>query len=175
MTTAPGSAKPWYREPLVWMLIAIPLSAVIGGAITLALAIISDDGLVVDDYYKRGKAINRVLQRDRAAAELGLRGELIRDRQTGTLKLSLRSRPGYHAPEHLRLAFFHATRAGFDYRSLIERVAPMHYSGRAELIPAGRWYVQLETDDWRLTGLLDTPADTQITLAPASPGGQPSR
>ena len=50
--------KPWYREPWVWLMIALPASAVVGGIITIYLAVSTSDGLVVDDYYKRGKAIN---------------------------------------------------------------------------------------------------------------------
>ena len=67
--STPGN---WKREPLVWMLIAIPLSAVIMGVVMITLAIQSYSGLVVDDYYKKGKQINRVLARDKFAYELGL-------------------------------------------------------------------------------------------------------
>jgi hypothetical protein len=45
---------PWYREPWVWLMIAFPMSAVIGGMITIYLAVTTSTGLVVDDYYKRG-------------------------------------------------------------------------------------------------------------------------
>ncbi len=56
-----GERSVWYREPYVWLLIAIPACAVVAGFVTLALAIATDDGLVVDDYYWQGKQINRVL------------------------------------------------------------------------------------------------------------------
>ena len=59
----------WYREPWVWLLIFFPLAAVVGGMVTLYLAVTTSDGLVVDDYYKRGKAINRDLARDTVAAQ----------------------------------------------------------------------------------------------------------
>ena len=68
--------KPWYREPFVWLVILFPASAVIGGMITISLAISSDDGLVVDDYYKRGLEINRTLERDKAAARHGIQATL---------------------------------------------------------------------------------------------------
>ena len=58
----------WHRVPFVWLLIAIPLTAVIVGFVGLALAIRSDDGMVEDDYYKQGMTINRMLDRDKAAA-----------------------------------------------------------------------------------------------------------
>ena len=43
---SPGSAppgRPWYREPMVWLVISIPLAAVIGGLVTLGLAIRGGD------------------------------------------------------------------------------------------------------------------------------------
>ncbi len=39
----PHPSRPWYREPYVWLLIAIPAAAVLTGLITLAFAIASDD------------------------------------------------------------------------------------------------------------------------------------
>jgi hypothetical protein len=62
----PHDTKPWHRQPWVWLLIALPMSAVIGGMVTLYIAVTTSDGLVVDDYYRRGKAINLDLARDRA-------------------------------------------------------------------------------------------------------------
>ena len=55
------STRPWFREPWVWLLIALPASAVLGGMVTIWIAVDSDDGLVVDDYYKRGLEINKKL------------------------------------------------------------------------------------------------------------------
>ena len=48
----------WYREPIMWLVIAFPLTAVIVGFVSLALAIRSDDGMVEDDYYKQGMTIH---------------------------------------------------------------------------------------------------------------------
>ena len=45
-----------------------PAVAVVCGAVMLWLAITSYDGLVSDDYYKEGLAINQVLRRDKRAA-----------------------------------------------------------------------------------------------------------
>lgn len=40
-------SRPWYREPMVWLVIGIPLAAVIGGLVTLGLAIQGGDALVI--------------------------------------------------------------------------------------------------------------------------------
>ncbi len=90
------SINPWYREPFVWLLIAFPLTAVVAGFITLGLAISSDDGVVEDDYYLRGKEINRVLARDQAAATRGLQGRVELDDAQHQLLIRLTARePGH--------------------------------------------------------------------------------
>ena len=53
---------------MVWMIIMIPFSAVVMGGVMLTLAVSSDDGLVTDDYYRKGLQINRTLERDALAA-----------------------------------------------------------------------------------------------------------
>ena len=42
--------RPWHKEPYVWMLLAIPGSAVAMGVVLLNLATSTYDGLVSDDY-----------------------------------------------------------------------------------------------------------------------------
>ncbi|MBM5810710.1 MAG: hypothetical protein FJ191_01905 [Gammaproteobacteria bacterium] len=50
MTTATGrgSVRRWYREPLVWLLIAIPAAAIAGGIVTLLLALHGRDAVLVE-------------------------------------------------------------------------------------------------------------------------------
>ena len=50
--------RPWYKEFWPWFLIAVPIITLIMGGVLLKLAISTEDSLVVDDYYKEGKAIN---------------------------------------------------------------------------------------------------------------------
>jgi hypothetical protein len=50
-TTTP---KPWYRHLWPWLLIVPPLGAVIGGGITLYLAVTRPDTLVRQDCIKDG-------------------------------------------------------------------------------------------------------------------------
>ena len=47
-----NDSKPWYREPMVWLVISIPAAAVIVGLSMLGYSIASYDGLVAD-YGKR--------------------------------------------------------------------------------------------------------------------------
>jgi uncharacterized protein len=49
--------QPWYRQFYPWMLIALPACAVIGGFITLYLAISHPDALVRKDCVRDGVTI----------------------------------------------------------------------------------------------------------------------
>ena len=159
----------WYREPFVWLLIAFPLTAVIVGFVSLALAIHSDDGMVEDDYYRQGMAINRMLDRDKAAAAEGLTGTVDLDAARHELLVRLTARQALALPGNIQIKLMHATRAGFD-RSL---VLPRHADGtyRAplpEFVP-GHWAVQLTAQDWRLTGSLFMPGDNRLVMRPSVP------
>ena len=59
-----GSPSPWYRQFWPWFLIAVPAAAVVMGITTILLALHEPDGLVSDDYYREGLAVNRDLERD---------------------------------------------------------------------------------------------------------------
>ena len=93
----PSSAtekKPWYRQPLVWLVIAFPAIAVVGGISLLILSINIDTGVVVDDYYKKGKEINMVLTRDKKAIELGIRGVSVYSSEQQRFSVTLASTEG---------------------------------------------------------------------------------
>ena len=62
---------PWYRDRWPWLLMAGPIIVVVAGFGTAWLAWSTDDGVVADDYYKRGLVINRELER-------AGRGEMLR-------------------------------------------------------------------------------------------------
>src|SRR4030066_420476 len=95
--------RPWYREPLVWLIICFPLTAVIAGFFTLYLAIISKDGLVVDDYYQKGKEINMSLARDRAATQHGLRAGVHLDAAKQEVVVRLSAAKDQRLPNRLDL------------------------------------------------------------------------
>ena len=142
----------WYREPYVWFVIAIPLAAVIGGIITARLAIVSNDGLVVDDYYKQGLAINRVIDRDKAAQRLGIQAtmQLAQDREQDRFRLFLTGNEKFTAPQKLNVSFLYSTRSGFDKQLNLALTGNNTYQSELPRLKKGRWYIQIEADDWRL-------------------------
>jgi hypothetical protein len=162
-------AHRWYHEPFVWMLIAIPLAAVIGGFVTLGLAVSSDDGLVQDDYYRHGKEINRVLARDQAAATRGLHGRVELDDATQRLLIRLVAREPASIPADVEIRFLHATRAGIDRIIILPRQADGAYAAPLPALAPGHWNVQLAAQDWRLVGSLRLPGERGIDIRPALP------
>lgn len=59
---------PWWKYPLVWMVIAGPAVVVVAGFVTLWLAIRTPDPVVAGDYYRRGIEINQTLGHDKSLA-----------------------------------------------------------------------------------------------------------
>lgn len=140
------NAKPWYREPWPWILMAGPAAVVVAGAVTLWLALESSDGLVADDYYKRGLAINRNLGLQEQAARRGIAADAALSR--GLLRVRLSGA----APEALFAQLAHATRPGHDQKLRLAPVAPGVYETELLPLPPGRWRLTLEDPrrEWRI-------------------------
>lgn len=158
------AGSPWYREPFVWLLIALPLAAVVGGFVTLALAIHTDDGLVVDDYYRKGREINRVLARDDAALRLHLASDLEFDAERRAVRVRLTGVPALERPARLHLRLLHATRGGHDRELDLDLTADGSYHALLPPLAPGRWHVQLEAADWRLVGSAVFPGVSRLTM-----------
>jgi len=148
--------KPWYQYPYVWLVICLPLSAVIGGIVTTRFAVISDDGLVTDDYYKEGLEINRVLERDQASEKAGLVAVINLDQQLNQIKLMLSANKGFNYPEEIKVSFLNKTRKGFDQKLLMKHSIDGIYKTELPELIRGNWYVQIEADNWRLINSLST-------------------
>jgi len=157
--------KPWYREPWPWLLMAAPAAAVLAGAVTLALAIQSYDGLVAEDYYKQGLAVNQQLARAHKARALGIGATLTLDgRAGGAVRAQLHGASA--GREALVLTLSHPTRAGLDQRIELSAAGNAVYVGRVAALAAGRWHAIVENagGDWRIRGELQVPQETSATL-----------
>lgn len=63
-----ADSGPWWKYPLVWMVISGPAIVVVAGFATLWLAIRTPDPVVAGDYYRRGIEINQTLAQDKSLA-----------------------------------------------------------------------------------------------------------
>ena len=137
-----------------------PALVVVAGTVTAWLAFRNADGLVVDDYYKQGLAINQTLGRSEAAKRMDAIAEL--SFGEGRIGVNLRN---VAVRGKLALRFVHPTRAGQDQGIELVPVQPGMYEGTLKALQAGRWHVVLEDSDWRLAGDWTLPAAGTLTLA----------
>jgi hypothetical protein len=139
--------KPWYRHRWPWLLMSGPGAVLIAGAVTTWIAFASADGLVVEDYYKQGLAVNRVLAREDEARRLGVSAEVHFGKGTIEVRLA-----GQH-PEALFVRLAHATRSGHDVRLRLVPAAGGVYQAELPPLARGRWRIVIEDarGSWRVT------------------------
>ena len=159
-----GATLPWYRQAAPWLLLAGPALVVVASFVTLGLAIRSDDGLVSDDYYRRGLEVNRTLAQSARAASLGLTAAVSLSGEGIAVRLAARD-PAYSAPATLAAKLSHPTRAGLDQSLILKRNGD-RYQGALRLPAAGHWLLQLEDEanSWRLSGNLVLPANGETVF-----------
>ena len=148
--TPADDAKPWYRHRWPWILMIGPAFVVVAGAWTIWIAATSYDGLVADDYYKRGLAVNQTLRRVEHAAAMNLRADVAIDDGRAYLVLSSDG-PASALPEQVQLRFIHPTRAGLDRSGMLLSESKGVYTGRLDAPREGRWIVTVEAGDFKLS------------------------
>lgn len=161
----PHGHRPWYRQFWPWFLMVFPAAAVIGGIVTFRIAANTDDGVVEDDYYKQGLAVNRTIARDERAGAWGL--EAVVALAPDELRVRLRGEPP-EWPARLVLKVLHPTRAGRDQRLELVHEAKGRYRTAARIDGGNRWNLILEDEAgrWRLVGILAAGAH-EAELRPA--------
>jgi hypothetical protein len=142
---------PWYRHRWPWLLMLGPATVIVAGAVTVWLAVTSNDGLVSDDYYKRGLAINQTIERSARAQSLGLVA-IVDIAPNGVAQVALESASAEAdaSPQVLHLLLAHPTRAGSDVQATLRRTAQGRYAGAIAPPAPGRWRLIVESDRWRL-------------------------
>lgn len=157
-------SKPWYREPWPWILMSGPAIVVVAGIVTAGLAVSSFDGLVADDYYKQGLAVNREIGREARARALGVTAavQFSPDRRKVRVLLA-----GADATS-LRLMLVHPTLKGEDQPVALVAVSAGVFEG-AMRPPLGTRSVHVRLEDgagqWRLDGDW-WPSDGSMRLEP---------
>ena len=142
-----ATPTPWYTHRWPWLLMLGPATVLAGGGYVAWLAAGHPDALVVDDYYKQGKAINQDLRRDRAATALGLSLRAEYDPRAGTLAGRL---AGQAAPFTIYLA--HPTLPRRDLRVFVKPAPDGSFSVALPDLERTHWQVVVEgaLRDWRL-------------------------
>jgi hypothetical protein len=145
-----NKVSPWYKEFYVWMIILFPVLAIIAGIVTTILAIQTDDGLVIDDYYKEGLEINRTLERDKLAEDYRLQADVQFDSEMEEVIIKLSANTDFVYPDNLSVSFLNATRAGMDREVNMILTEANNYRGNLASLVIGKWYVHIQHGNWRL-------------------------
>lgn len=160
--------KPWYREPWPWLLALGPFIVVIAGIYTAWLAISTSDGLVTEDYYKKGLAVNQTIATSEQAGRLGLTVG-VRMTEGGFVARLAATDKTFAMPPQLVLTLSHPTRAGLDQSIVLKREGEL-YAGQLRLPKSGHWLVLVEDEakSWRLMGNVVLPASGETIIGGVS-------
>lgn len=151
MKPAFPAANPWYREPWPWILMSGPAIVLVAGTITTWIAFSTSDGLVTQDYYKQGLAVNRVLEKEDAAVKLGISALVDLGEDHHRIAVTLKGAD----PREILVQLAHATRSGHDVTLRLAHTGPGRYEAAMPGdLPPGRWNVNIEGpgSTWRLAG-----------------------
>lgn len=157
--------SPWYKQFWPWFLITVPIVTVFMSVFLVYLASSTQDSLVIDDYYKEGKAINAALDKEARAREQDISSTLL---VTGD-RISLTFHSGN--PEDgtaLKLHFFHVTLSERDTEVLLTRDAGGIYRGLTSEPLNGKWRVSLSPLDeqWKIQNTVLLPQSDPIVFNP---------
>lgn len=162
-----AAQNPWYRQRWPWLLAIMPATAVVAGFATLWLAIKSDDGLVADDYYKDGLAINKIIVRDEMARHYNLGA--VAQFKDNAISLQLAGNLPV-IPDSLQLTLNHPTRKGYDHTILLIRDRVGAYVGKVKGLIDAHYDVILEplNGTWRVAGQWRPTENETLRLSPAA-------
>lgn len=154
----------WMKEPWPWLLMAGPAIVVVAGIYTAILAVRSNDGLVVDDYYKQGLAINKTISRSEAARLSNISASVDAKSDSGVLTFHATLNGDRIFPGSIAISLLHPTRAGFDQQVILHRGADGRYVGKLTALEKAHWNVAIEQPDWRLVGSWDMKRTQSVVL-----------
>lgn len=153
---------PWWKERMVWLIIGLPVSAVIAGIATVFIAAHDPDDLVKAEYVKSGMAVVAPREPLEMAARMGIsatlayHGDMVQVQMDSQESLS----------ETLNLTLVHPTQANLDQQIPLAAVGQGKYQARIALTGQGRRHLILEPTDhvWRLEGEWHAPFNEETSL-----------
>ncbi|WP_298943002.1 FixH family protein [uncultured Psychromonas sp.] len=152
--------KSWFKQFWPWFLIILPMAAVVAGISTFIIASDNKPDMVVDDYYKTGKAINADLSLLTNAKKLGLSAEVVQQADGLLIKMK-----GLETNTSISFSLFHSTQSKRDKLSMLTADAEGNYHFETDQPLEGKWSLRLEPFDkkWRLEKKVIFPSE-KITL-----------
>jgi uncharacterized protein len=144
-------------NPVVWIMIGVPLAAVCASMLTLFLAARGSEPPLPAQYSWEGKALEQDFARADRAGALGAAAEMAFD--TGRVRVGLEFSAAPEAlPGTLELRLVHGTLPALDRALTLTRDAGSgDYWADLSSLPRGHWHVELAGADWRLRGRFEAP------------------
>ena len=147
----PEKTRPPWREPMVWLIAALPIASVVAGISLLVIAVRSGGADTVADPVQRTAQIQvSDLGPDERAQQLQLTAIV----RVGAGLVEVLPVTGAFDPgAPLRLALHHPTLASAD-RELLLQPTETGWRGKIDLDTGHDWNLQVSADDgqWRLRG-----------------------
>lgn len=150
-----GNHAPWFKQKIFWMLMAGPIIVVFAALATWQIAVNNHNDLVSDDYYKDGKHINLIIDRDIEAAKRHIEAQILVNEEGSAAKVFIDGNFNHQSDIHLIL--LHPAKQAFDQNIKLhwlgESGTKAEYSAVFKTLPAAvHWYVRLEHnhDKWRV-------------------------
>lgn len=169
MTVHPQAKTPWHKVGWVWYIIFMKFAVITACIITAILIYRNPISMVVDDYYREGRAINLQLLRvaEAEAREISFYMDVQED------QLFLRFRSGMADDDTaLRVIFYHPTMHALDFEVLMPRNVDGVYRQVLAKPIAGHWRVDIEPTSqvWRVSQNIHLPAPGTIEILPVNFG-----
>ena len=161
------SGNPWYREFWAWFVFTPLIIVIIASMITVTIAFTSSDDVVIDSYYKEGKALNQDFGPQDQAQALNVQAELTLNKKDASLYLSLNQRLTKNL--RLTLTLSHPAKAENDQTYHLPELnddqvqqLPLLLTIPLTAVPENRWYLRLSAFDeyskkefWRVQSEVD--------------------
>lgn len=163
------TAKPWHREPMMWLVVGIPLASVIAGIAMITIASRASVDNVAEPFRRIGKAQTVEISRDQRAMQLGTAAMLSVGASGRDLVVTLERAEA----AVLELKLVHPIEQRQDVDLRLVAVAPGRFVGTLDQpLPAARWDLELGDigHTWRIVGQLEAGRDG-ARLVPALGGG----
>ena len=157
----------WYKQFWPWFVLAIPATSVIVSMIFVYFSVNDADTLVVDDYYKKGLAINQELSRIDTATGRSINAQLNFNIEDAVVALRLNGEFST-IPESLKLEMIHPTLQQRDQLIVLTKSANRYYTAPLKFDVSGNWHLHLSSSeaDWLIKNSAALPSTDSISLIP---------
>lgn len=167
ITDSNKSSTPAYKEPWFWFLMAPLFGVFIMGFTMLYLSISTNDGVIVDNFYKDGLAINAREEQDSYARELHLTAQLRLDQTLANIQVKGELT---ELPDSIWLHIIYPTKESRDIKVPLQRSGDIFTGALPEVI-SGRYQVMISPRHksnamWRLHAESTFPLQEPLVLSP---------